>query len=862
MTVPLSWLKEYVEIDVPVEELADRLTLAGLEVDSITYIGVPAGEGVKSGHLVWDREKIVVGHIVEIRSHPDADRLVLALVESGIGVVETVVTGAPNLYPYKDQGPLNPPLVAPYAREGAQVIDGHKDDGSRMVLKPRLLRGIENRSMVCSEKELGLSDDHEGIMLIPWVGAAPGTPLQDVLGDVIFGIQLTPNLARCYSITGVAREVAALTGKKLKYPSLEVQATGAPIAGQAQIDIREPELNPRFTLALIKGVTLGPSPEWMQRRLKLAGMRPINNIVDVTNYVMLETGQPLHAFDYDVLVQRAGGKAPTIITRRAAPGERLRTLDGVERELDEFTELVTDAAGALSLAGIIGGEESEVRESTVNVLLESANWNFINIRRTLSAQRERGHEITSEAAARFSRGVHPAQAEVGLRRAIELMRQLAGGEIAQGILDEYQLPAPVITVDLPMSEVERVLGIALTVEQVCGILESLEFTVEQIGADTVRVTAPDHRLDIGFVNDPADADIAESIAQADLLEEIARVYGYDRIPNMMLSDELPPQRTSVDLEREEAARDLLVRAGLQEVVTYRLTTAEHEALLTPPGMPGGWPDLPYVTLANPISQEQSALRHTLLATVLSAVAANARWQTRQALFEIGQVYLPVEGERLPQEPRRLCIVMTGERVLPVWQDAAGGKPLLVDYFDLKGVIEELIEGLHVHNVSYEAAEHSTFFPGRVAKLLINGQDAGVLGELHPLVRQAFRLPEQPVLATELDLDLLLAAVDQSPRVEAISNYPAIYQDIAVIVDETTPAAAVEQTIREAGGWLLRDVRLFDVYRGEQIGAGKKSLAYALTFQALDRTLRDVDADRVRGKIVKELERKLGAMLRA
>lgn len=862
MTVPLSWLKEYVEIDVPVEELADRLTLAGLEVDSITYIGVPAGEGVKSSHLVWDREKIVVGHIVEVRSHPDADRLVLALVESGIGVVETVVTGAPNLYPYKDQGPLNPPLVAPYAREGAQVIDGHKDDGSRMVLKPRLLRGIENRSMVCSEKELGLSDDHEGIMLIPWVDAAPGTPLQDVLGDVILEIQLTPNLARCYSLIGVAREVAALTGKKLKYPSLKVQATGAPIAGQAQIDIREPELNPRFTLALIKGVTLGPSPEWMQRRLKLTGMRPINNIVDVTNYVMLETGQPLHAFDYDVLVQRAGGKAPTIITRRAAPGERLRTLDGVERELDEFTELVTDTAGALSLAGIIGGEESEVQESTVNVLLESASWNFINIRRTLSAQRERGHEITSEAAARFSRGVHPAQAEVGLRRAIELMRQLAGGEIAQGILDEYPLPAPVITVDLPMSEVERVLGIALKVEQVRGILESLEFTVEQIGAGTVRVTAPDHRLDIGFVNDPADADIAESIAQADLLEEIARVYGYDRIPNMMLSDELPPQRANVDLEREEAARDLLVRAGLQEVVTYRLSTPEREALLTPPGMPGGWPNLPYVTLANPISQEQSALRHTLLATVLSAVAANARWQTRQALFEIGQVYLPVEGERLPQEQRRLCIVMTGERVLPIWQDAAGGKPPLMDYFDLKGAVEELISGLHVQNVGYEASEHSSFFPGRAAKLLINGQDAGVLGELHPLVRQAFRLPEQPVLAAELDLDLLLAAVDESPLVEAISNYPAIYQDIAVIVDETTPAAAVEQTIREAGGWLLRDVRLFDVYRGEQIGAGKKSLAYALTFQALDRTLRDVDADRVRGKIVKELEKKLGAMLRA
>ncbi len=862
MRVPLSWLREYVDITIPVEELAHRLTLAGLEVEAMEYIGVPAGEGVRSDHLVWDREKIVIGHILEVKSHPNADRLVLAVVDSGLGEPETCVTGAPNLFPYKDQGPLQPPLVAVYAREGAELIDGHKDDGSRLILKPRVLRGIENRSMVCSEKELGLSDDHEGILLLPWVDAPPGTPLQDVLGDVILDIQITPNFARCNAVIGIAREVAALTGQKVRYPALEVEAAGPPIEGRARIEITEPELNPRFMLALIEGVTLAPSPGWMQRRLRMAGMRPINNIVDVTNYVMLEFGQPLHAFDYDVLVRRAGGKPPTIITRRAHPGERLKTLDGVERKLDDFTELVCDTAGPLSLAGIIGGEESEVQEGTVNVLLESASWNFINIRRTLSAQRERGHEIASEAAARFSRGVHPALAEVALRRAIELMRQLAGGKVAQGFLDVYPLPAPTLTVELPMHEVERVLGIHMTPQQVRDILEALEFKVEVQGEEAVRVTVPDHRLDIGFLNDPSHADIADVIAQADLLEEIARIYGYDRIPTTLLADELPPQRNNPALEREEMARDVLVRAGLQEVITYRLTTPEREALLTPPGMPSGWPACPYVTLANPISRDQTVMRHTLLASVLGVMAANARWRTRQALFEIGPVYLPVEGERLPQEPRHLCIALTGERHLPVWQDAPDAEPPLMDYFDLKGMVETLLEGLHVWGARFEATQHSTFFPGRAARLVIGGRDAGVLGELHPQVREAFDLPAQPVLAAEIDLEVLLEAVDEAPRVEPISNYPAIYQDIAVVVDESVPAAAVEEAIREAGGWLLRSVRLFDVYRGEQIGAGKKSLAYALTFQAPDRTLRDVDADRVRGKIVKALGERFGATLRA
>ncbi|RPI99245.1 MAG: phenylalanine--tRNA ligase subunit beta, partial [Chloroflexi bacterium] len=557
MKVPISWLKEYVDINLSIEELAERLTLAGLEVGSIQYIGIaqgkpPAGINVPpSDHLVWDREKIVLGAIREVKPHPDADRLVLAMVDYGGSALEQCVTGAPNLFAYKGTGPIDPPLLTPFAHEGAEVYDGHADDGSRMILKEKKLRGVPNRSMVCSEKELGISDDHEGILLLDWEefkDFQTGTPFQDVLGDAVLDIDLLPNVARSYSIVGVAREVAALTGAALRLPAVDLHAEGPSIENQVHIDIREPELNQRFTLALIKGVELGPSPEWMQRRLKLCGMRPINNIVDATNYVMLELGQPLHAFDYDILVERAGGQAPTIITRLPEPGEHLVTLDGKDHELYEFNILVADTAGALSLGGIMGGLESEVqdpsldvldatgvemgdndeepvhgkasarRPATTNVLLEAANWNFINTRRTMTSLK-----ITSEAGVRFSRGVHPSMAINGQLRGIEIMRRIAGGVIAENVLAAYPLPAPTIRVDLPLAEVDRLLGFHIAPEEVVRILRSLEFHVQEDG-DLLHVTVPDHRLDIG----------TGMVGQADLVEEIARIYGYDRIPNTVI----------------------------------------------------------------------------------------------------------------------------------------------------------------------------------------------------------------------------------------------------------------------------------------------------------------------------------------
>ena len=872
MKVPISWLKDYVDITIPLEELAERLTLAGLEVANIQYIGIPQGRppaGIHippSDHLVWDRDKIVLGTIHEVKPHPDADRLVLAMVDYGGSELEQCVTGAPNLFPYKGQGPIDPPLLVPFAHEGAEVYDGHATDGSRMILKERKLRGIPNRSMVCSEKELGLSDDHEGILLLDWEEFGhlpPGTPFQDVLGDAVFDIDLTPNLARCYSIVGVAREVAALTGAALRLPSIHVVAEGPSIEGKVSLEIREPELNPRFCLMMICDVQLGPSPQWMQRRLKLAGMRPISNIVDATNYVMLEFGQPLHAFDYDILRERAGGRTPQIITRLPYPGEHLVTLDGVDHALDEFNILVTDPQGALAMGGIMGGLESEIqdpsgeaaqtntsarRSATQNVLLEGANWNFINIRRTMQSQK-----MSSEAGLRFSRGVHPSMAWVGVRRCIELMRQLSGGVVAQGMIDVYPLPAPTIEIDLPVSEVYRLLGFEIPQDEIVRILRALEFKVTENG-DILHVIVPDHRVDIG----------PGVVGQADLVEEIARIYGYDRIPNTVIADALPEQRSNISLQHEEMVRDALVKAGLREIVAYRLTTPERESLLTPTGQPSDWPEVSYVTLANPIAADKVVMRHTLLAGLLDIAAENARHTTRQRLFEVGNVYLPVNRHILPEEPRHLGILMMGPRDLPDWQgDHRTGH---VDFFDLKGVVETLLRDLRISGkIDFRPVEHSTFHPGRVAALTIDGHAVGVLGEIHPLVREAYGFGldlSLPILGAEFDLETLLANVTAIREIDPVPTQPAVYQDIALIVDEQTPAADVYAAIVEAGGDLLESATLFDVYRGDPIPAGKKSLAYSLVYRAPDRTLKDEEVAKVHERIAKAAQKRLGATLRA
>lgn len=856
MKVPISWIKDFVDVNSSIEDLARQLTMAGLEVEEIIFVGLPMPEGKieigSGGHIrhetkisgiEWDPDKIVVGAITEVMPHPNADRLVLCRLDDG-EVEHIALTGAPNLFPFKGQGELPDPIKVAYAREGARIFDGHEANQVLVTLKRTKIRGIESYSMACSEKELGISEDHEGVIILD-PEARVGMPLVEYMGDAVLDIAITPNMARIASILGVAREIAALTGERLRIPNLDTPMEGPAMNGLASIEIQQPELNPRFVLGLIEEIDIRPSPYEVQRRLRLSGVRPINNIVDATNYAMLELGEPLHAFDYDVLLDRTGGDPPTIITRTATPDEKLTTLDGIEHILDDFTVLVCDTAGPLSIAGVMGGAESEVNDETRNVLLEGAAWNFTNIRRTLSAQ-----NMSSEAAYRFSRGVHPSIAEGGVRRGLELMRQWSGGVVAKGLLDNYPLPPEAPIIEFTTKDVTRWLGINLNPDQIAELLRALEFQVE-INGEKLKVKSPDHRLDIG----------EGIVGVADLMEEIARIYGYDRIPETRLSDELPPQRGNQSLDFEERLRDILVNLGLQEVITHRLTTPESEARLLPSSSVGGGenPDnQQYLRISNPITSDRTVMRQSLLVSVLEIAESNARSSDRLAFFEIGEVFLPVEGQRLPDEPRRLAILLSGLRHFQHWQSDDEG---LIDFYDLKGTVQEMLKGLSLTDIEFEPAQNPSFHPGKCASVKVNGETLGLLGELHPLVIENFELSGQPVLAAELDVEILMPMIPDRYNLEPVPVFPPVLEDLAVVVDEDVQAQRVAELIQQTGGKMVAAVNLFDVYRGGQAGPGKKSLAFSLTYQDPDRTLTDKEVASIRERIINRLEVDLGARLR-
>jgi phenylalanyl-tRNA synthetase beta chain len=596
---------DFVDITLPVEELAHRLTMAGLEVGEVEYLGAQ-----------WQRDKLFVGEVVEVKPHPQADRLTLAVVEYGQGTPQTVVTGAPNLRP-GDRG-----VKVAFAVEGARLVDAYSDVPRLTTLKRAKIRGVESAGMVCSEKELGLSDDHEGVLILA-PEAPVGQPLQDYLGDVVLEIELTPNMARANCIVGMAREVAALTGQSMRShlsPHLFRVSDGPHAAKTTYVTVAsaDSQLCARYSAALIEHVTVQPSPRWMQRRLHLAGMRPINNIVDITNYCMLENGQPLHAFDYDKLVLEAGG----IVVRPARSGERLQTLDGAEYELRPEMLLITDDSGPIALAGIMGGAAAEVSEQTRHILLESANFDFVSIRRTSQHLR-----LSSEAAQRFGRGIDSELTLPALLRASRLMEEVGGGTLQAEIADTYPLQPRPKTITLRPSEVTRTLGLDFPLDEIVRILASLEFicTTRRDGNEPqLDVEVPSYRLDVSI--------------PADLIEEIARIHGYDAIPSTLMRDVLPPQRSQPLLEGLERTRDILVGCGLSEIMSYSLTNLEVINRSQVGAVEANPAD--YIRLANPLSQEREFLRQSLLPSMLETLRTNSRYRQRMLLFEIGRVYLP------------------------------------------------------------------------------------------------------------------------------------------------------------------------------------------------------------------------------
>lgn len=831
MKVPLKWLADYVSHGLDAAELARRLTMVGLEVAGFRSYGLPAPEGLKVRQdepgPVWERDKFFTAQITAINPHPNADKLKLPQAEFGAGRKMQLVTGAPNLSVGQSG------LKVIIGLSGCSYWDGHVTPKKISTLVPKPVRGVASEGMVMSAFELGINEEHEGIIILD--DSAPvGVPLADYLGDIVLEVDVLPNMARCLSLVGIAREVAAFTGTKLNHPPSPAPASGPDIAGRVSVQIEDARLCPRYACALVEGVTWGESPAQMQYRLWYAGMRPISNVVDVTNYVMLEYGQPLHAFDYDVLKARAGGAAPTIIVRPARAGEVLVTLDKQERKLTPEMLVIADTKGPIALAGVMGGLETEASEKTKNVLLESANFDPISIRRTARAL-----DLPSESSSRFSKGVHPEMVPVALARAADLTRQVAGGAVARGSVDAYPAPLALRVIELKSSEIVRLLGVEVPLAECAKLLTALEFQTQIVG-DALHATVPPHRLDI-------------QEGPADLIEDIARLRGYDSLPATLLHEPLPLQRGNDSLDFEEKVRDVLVAAGLEEAICYALTTPEKEA-------PAEKSD-DYVRIANPISSERTVMRRSLLPGLLEAAERNLKTFDAVRLFEVGSVYLPVSGENLPREPRRLAIVMSGRRLPEAWPDGGAGPKGAMDFYDLKGVVEALLADLHITGAAFRPGNAAAYHPGKCAEVVAGETVVGTVGELHPKVAAAYGLGGKAVLAADVDLEALRAAVPSRFAYVPVPRFPAALRDVAVIVPEETTGEEVVAAIRAGGGELLADVRLFDVYRGDSIPPGTKSLAFALAYQAPDRTLTDKEIDKAHKAVQGRLKHVLKASIR-
>ncbi len=799
MKIPLSWLRTYVDVALPPKELGHRLTMAGLEAAGYTVIGGS-----------WDN--VFVGRVVSVEPHPNADRLRLATVDLGTEQM-TVVCGAPNVAAGQ--------RIA-FARVGARLIDA--ETGHLETLKAARIRGVVSAGMVCSERELGLGTDHTGILVLE-ESAPVGTPLSDYLGDTVLDLEVTPNRPDWLSVLGIAHEVAALTSGSVREPKVLYPEEGQPIESQVTITVDAPDLAPRYTASLITGVRIGPSPRWMQDRLLRAGQRPINNLVDITNYVMLEYGQPLHAFDFSLLEDR------TVRVRRAAPGETLVTLDGERRPLSPDMLVIADASRPVGLAGVMGGANSEVTEATTAVLLESANFNPASIRWTAAALK-----LRSEASLRFERNLNPELAPIALRRATQLIHDLAGGHVAQGIVDIFPGRLDQQPLVLTMGRVERVLGMRLSLEDVSRVLTSLGFQYHRQGKAALLVNVPYWRSDITI--------------EDDLVEEVARVIGYDAIPTTFLADPIPSHQPQPLRELRERVRDILADAGMQEVISYSLTSQKTSD--TVPGFHGQPAPL---RVANPMSPEQEYLRTTLRGSLLTTLASNQRFgETGLRLFEVGRVY-HLRLEDLPEEREMAIGILWGDRTPLAWAEQSGK----ADFFDGKGVLEAILAALNVHG-EFIPTTDPLLHPGRTAEVKVAGHKVGVVGEVLPQVCEGFGLVGGAVVMFELDLVGLLTMVSQaSPRFVPLARFPGSYRDIAVVVNADVPASRLEDVIRRHD--LVESVALFDVYAGPGVPLDKRSLAFRIHYQSAKETLTAEAVNAVQEQILQDLEREIDARLR-
>jgi phenylalanyl-tRNA synthetase beta chain len=789
--ISLRWLQEFADLPDDGDEVAEALCNLGHEVEGMRRVEAPF-----SG--------VVVSRVLEVRPHPRADKLRLARLDTGSGEQE-VVCGAWNF----EAG-----AVVPLSTVGSVLAGG-------LRVGEREIRGVLSRGMICSESELGLSEESSGILVLG-EGFAVGADFAASLPfpDTLFEVTITPNRPDAMSIYGLARDLAAHYRGPLRHPGAAAGPTGAPTTGRVVVE--DPQRCPRFTAREVRGLALGPSPLWMRLRLRHAGVRPISNVVDITNYVMLELGQPLHAFDLDLVCQE------TLVVRRARPGERLTTLDGVERRLDTEDLLIASPEGPLALAGIMGGESSEVRPETSRVFLEVAHFAAPGI--LFSGKR---HGLRSEAGARFERGVDPALPPIASARAARLMAELAGGEVAGGFVDHYPAPIEPWVVPLPRKEPARLLGLELGARRIKGLLTRLGFTVG--GGDPWQVTVPTYRPDV--------------TRPADLVEEIARLHGYDEFPSRLpkgVGEGLP-----VWERRRRLVRQALVGAGCYEVLTFSFQGDDEVAALE---LPEGDARRSMVRVRNPLSEQQSCLRTSLVPGLLQSLRANlARGRGDATVFEMGRVFFPSQAE-LPLQPQRVAFATTGRSPGPRWEGGAGER----DARDAVGIWEALAAALGLDYRIEQAAE-APFHPGRCGRVLVGGAGVGVVGEVHPAVAGRFGLPGRVALG-DFDLEALVAAVPPAEFVPP-SPYPPVVFDLAFDLTEEVPAASVLEAVHRGAGPTLERVEIFDVFRGAPLAAGRKSIAVRLTFRDPQRTLTDEDLVVVRGRITEGVAAAVGGRLR-
>ncbi|MGQ9609164.1 MAG: phenylalanine--tRNA ligase subunit beta [bacterium] len=805
MLVSLEWLKEYVDFDLSPQDLAEALTMVGLEVEEIINTSI---EGL---------DKVVVGKIIDCKPHPNANKLSLCLVDKGSGDPVSVVCGAPN---------ARKGLLSPLALVGAELPGGFKIEVAK-------IRGEESYGMLCSEKELKLGNDADGIMELP-NDSIPGTPIVSALGlnDVIFNIELTSNRSDCLSIMGIAREVSAITGNPLKKPEITFLEANTKASDLTSVTISAPDLCRRYAARLVLGAKIAPSPFWMRRRLESVGLRAINNVVDVTNYVLMELGHPLHAFDFEKL----SGKR--IIVRRAKPEEHITTLDEIERTLTPDMLVIADAEKPVAVAGVMGGLGSDVTDETTNILIESAYFNPVSISKTSKAL-----GMHTEASHRFERGTDIEGLITALNRTAQLIQNSAGGDICKGIVDIYPVPYEKIEVKLRPKRANSILGTSLEPKDMAKLLESIEFKVRNDN-DDLLVTVPSFRPDVS--------------REIDLIEEIARLYGYNNIPVTMPASEIPYESDLESLNEKkilyrERVRNALNACGLTEVLNYSFhdPSAFDRLELEADSMFRN-----ALILRNPISENQSVIRTTLIPGLLSNISYNLNRRINDIrIFEIGRVFHPREGKKQPDEPEYISGAITGQFNSKIWNQQT--RP--VDFYDIKGAIESILEVFGIKNYTFSTTSRPPFLNGRCAEVIVENKTLGIFGEIRRSVLDKHDI-DQDVYAFELEFDKLLEYTSFA-TFQQLPIYPSVYRDISLVLNFNVLHSDIEEAIKSIGGKLILSVNLFDVYKGKQIPENKKSLAYAIEYYSPDRTLTDEEVDEIHERIINGLNQKFGAELR-